>query len=162
MSLLTRLLGGFCVGSALLLTFATLSAEWVFEACTVTDSFGQRISLLEAHRRGERLTREVQATLERIGTKERIAEMVASGEMTLIEAAAWFRALHREPQTGNILICPRPGKDDGKAWCRGVIDYVETKTRFEQSASQADVVRQRLLAELQEQLDGRSNIELPD
>lgn len=162
MSLSSRLLSGLLGGTALLLTFASLSAEWMIEACMVTDSTGQRISLLEAHRKGQRLTREVQEALERGRTKDRIADMTVSGEMSLLEAAAWFRSLHQDPRSWNDFAHPRPGEHEGKAWCLAVIDYVEAKTRYEQSASQAEVVQQRLQAELQAQLDGRADVELPD
>lgn len=162
MGLSSRLLTGFFVGSALLLTFASLSAEWVLEATTVTDVTGQRISLWEAYRQGQRLSRAVQETRERTAAKERIADMVAGNEITLIEAAAWFRALHRTPHSWNNIICPPPGKQEGKEWCHKVITYVEMKTRSEQSASQAEFVRQRLQADLQEQLERHGTIELPD
>jgi hypothetical protein len=162
MGLSSRLLTGFLIGSALLLTFASLSAEWVLEASTVTDSTGQRISLWEAYRQGQRLSRAVQETKERTAAKERIADMVAGNEITLIEAAAWFRALHRTPDSWNNIMCPRPGEQEGKEWCCLVITYVEMKTRNEQSVSQAEFVKQRLQADLQEQLDRHGNIELPE
>lgn len=162
MSLISRMLSGFFVVSALLLTLASLSAEWVFEACTVTDSTGRRISLLDAHRQGEQLTRELQATLERTNTKEKIADMVIGDEMSLIEAAAWFRSLHDKRTSWDYLLRPGSGQNEGEGWCRIAIDYVDNKVRFEQSPSRADALRQRLEAELKEHLDCHGGVELPD
>lgn len=162
MSLMSRMLSGFFVVSALLLTLASLSAEWVFEACTVTDSTGQRFSLLDAHRQGEQLTRELQATMERTNTKEKIADMVAGGEMSLIEAAAWFRSLHEKRTSWDNLLRPSPGQDEGEGWCRIAIDYVDNKVRFEKSPSRADALRQRLEAELQEHIDCHGVVALSD
>jgi hypothetical protein len=160
MIFLSRLLSGFFVIVAVLLTVASLSADWVLEAWTVTDSTGNRISLLEAHRQGERLTREVHAVQERTSAKERISDMVADGQMSLIEAAAWFRALHQEPKAWNALH-PRPGRGEGEGWCRMVVDWVEMRTRFERSPSQADALRDRLEAELCEHLEREGVVELP-
>lgn len=162
MSLLSRVLSGFFVASAVLLTIASLSAEWVFDACTITDSCGNRISLLDAHRRGERLTRELQATMERIGVKEKIVSMVAEDEMSLIEAAAWFRSLHENGGSQLNALCRMPGQSEGEGWCREVIAYTENKVFYEKSPDRANALRQRLEAELQELLDCRGGVVLPD
>jgi hypothetical protein len=162
MNLMSRVLSGFFVASALLLTIASLSAEWVFDACTITDSCGNRISLLDAHRRGERLTCELQATMERIAVKEQIVGMVAEDEMGLIEAAAWFRSLHEKHGSPTNALCHKPGQSEGEGWCREVIAYAENKVRYEKSPSRADTLRQRLEAELQELLDCRGGVVLPD
>ena len=162
MNLMSRVLSGFFVASALLLTIASLSAEWVFDACTITDSCGNRISLLDAHRQGERLTLELQATMERIAVKEQIAGMVAEDEMSLIEAAAWFRSLHEKHGSQVNVLCHKAGQSEGEGWCREVIAYAENKARYEKSPSRAEALRQRLEAELQELLDCRGGVVLPD
>jgi hypothetical protein len=162
MSLISRFLGAFLLTAAVLVTVASLSAEWIFEACMVTDSSGNRVSLFEAHRKGEQLTRQAQAALERMNKKEKIAEMVISGEMSLIEGAAWFRAFHREPHAWHVPTCPPPGPKEGEGWCRVVVDWIDTYVRFHQSPSQAEAIRDRLEAELQTHLDHNGVIELPE
>ncbi len=162
MGLTSRFLSLFSILTAVMLTVASLTAEWVFEACMVTDASGNRISLFEAQRKGERLTREVQATLERVETKGKIADMVMSGEMSLIEGAAWFRSLSREPHAWHALVCPPPGPKEGEGWCRLLVDWIDTRTRYDRTASEADAVRQCLESELQTHLDRDGCIELPD
>ncbi len=162
MGLASRFLSLFSILSAVLLTVASLTAEWVFEACMVTDASGSRISVFEAQRKGERLTREVHAALDRVETKGKIADMVVSGEMSLIEGAAWFRSLSRESHAWHALVCPLPGPKDGEGWCRLVVDWIDTRLRFDRTASQADAVRHCLESELQEILDRDGGIELPD
>lgn len=162
MNFLSRVLSGFFVASALFLTIASLSAEWVFDACTITDSCGNRISLLDAHRRGERLNLELQATLERIAVKEQIAGMVAEDEMSLIEAAAWFRSLHEKHGAKVNMLCHNPSLSAGENWCREVIAYAENKVLYQKSPSRADAIKQRLEAELQEILDCGGGVVLPD
>lgn len=162
MNLMGRVLSGFFVASALLLTIASLSAEWVFDACTITDSCGNRISLLDAHRRGERLNCELQAIMERIGVKEKIVGMLAEDEMSLIEAAAWFRSLQENRGSQVNLLCHKPGQSEGEGWCREVISYAENKVLHEKSPDRANALRQRLEAELQELLDCRGGVVLPD
>lgn len=152
MNPMSRLLRGLFVLFALLLTFASLCVDWLLEIGTVTDRYGNAVSLLESRRKGEQLTREAQAALERIRVKERIAEALLNDEMTLLEAAACFRSLHEDPRTWHHPFRPRPQRDDREGWCREVIAWIETKVRVEQSPSQADAVRQWLEAELQEQL----------
>lgn len=162
MDSMSRLLSGFLLFGALLLGLASLSAEWLVEQCAPLDRFGNRISLLEEQRKGERLSRELHETLERIRTKETIIAELASGEMSLFEAAAWFRALYEDVGTWPNPCRPLPAYDEGEGWCRAVIAYAEIHLQDKQSPSQAGTVRQRLEAVLQEQLERHGAVKLPN
>jgi hypothetical protein len=162
MNLMNCMLSGLFVLTALLLTFFSLSAEWLLELYTPTDPFGNCISLLESQRQGEQLSHETQLVVERIHLKDAAVEKLLRGEMTLIEAAAWFRSLHDDTRTWRHPFYPRPEHDDGESWCREVINWAETKMHAEHWASHADAMRQRLEAELQEQLECYGTVILPD
>lgn len=162
MVLTSRLLSSLTVLIALLLTFASLPSESLLDLWYTTDQFGNRISLLEAQRRGEQLSREVQATVARLAIKDRIAEALRSDKMTLIEAAACFRSLYEDPKSWHHPHRPCPSHDDGESWCREVIEWVYRSVRIEQSPDRASTMRQRLEEELQEELEYNGVVTLPD
>lgn len=162
MNFMSRLLSGVLLCTALLLTVASLSAEWLIDLCAPLDPYGNRMDLFELQRKGEQLSHEVQVTIERVQTKDTIIEQLVSGEMTLIEAAAWFRSLHEDPRTWHNPRNPRPEHDEGERWCYVVMDYAGTKVQCERSESQADALRQRLEAELQELVECHGAVKLPD
>jgi hypothetical protein len=159
---MSRLLSGFFLLAALLLTFASLSGEWLFELCSPVDQFGNRISLFESRRKGEQLTRQVQSTAERTRMKDTVVESLLLGEMTLFEAAGWFRSLHEDPLSWHHPFRPRPAREDGETWCREVIAWAETKVRFEQSPSRADSLRLCLEDVLRERIESRGSVELTE
>jgi len=162
MNLMSRMFNGLFALAALLLTCTTFPTEWLFEQVTVTDQFGNRASLREIQRKSGQLSREAQVAYERIVAKDEIAEALRNGEMTLLAAATRFRALHADPQSWHNPYRPLPEHQDGAAWCRLVIEWVEANTRIDHSPSQADALRQRLEAELQEQLDCYGTVILPE
>jgi hypothetical protein len=162
MNFMGRMLSAFFICLAMLFTLTSLSAEWLFELGTVTDQFGNRVSLLDLERKGEQIANETQTSLERVLSKERVAESLTTGELTLVEAAALFRSMYDDPKAWHHPQRRRPGREDGEAWCREVIEWTVTKVRIDQSPSQADAVRQRLEMELQEQQTYHGTVRLPD
>jgi|GEM_PF-3459212 hypothetical protein len=162
MKLMSRMLNSFLVLIALLLTCASLTTGWLFEPGVWSDSFSNYIRLLEAQRKGEQLERETQSTRKRLQAKVRVAEALKNGEMTLIDAAACFCALHTDPRSWHHPQRPRPERTDGEGWCREVIEWTERYTRHDHSSSQVDALRQRLEAELQEQLECYGTVTLPE
>jgi hypothetical protein len=162
MCFLNRLLSNLVVFTALLLTLGSLSAEWLFEQFTITDQHGNQVSLFDLQRKGDRITRQVQTTMEHLHSKEMAAEALFRGEMTLLDAAVLFRSIYEAPKSWWHPQCSRPKHEDGEGWCRLVIEWVETKIRDERSSSQADALRQRLEAELQQQLADHGTVKLPD
>jgi hypothetical protein len=162
MSLITRALAGLCVVTAPLLTFAGVSAEWLYEQCTIADRFGNRISLFELQRRNEQMSRKLQVSIEHFHSKDTVAEALYRDQISLVEAAARFCSLYDDPKSWHHPHHPRPGRDDGETWCREVIDWMETKVRIEESSCRANAVRQRLEAELQQQLTYHGSVKLPE
>ncbi len=132
------------------------------ELCAPIDPSGNQMSLLESQRKSERLTREVEDTAERIRMKETVVESLLTGDMTLLEAASWFRSLHHDARTWHHPQRPRPEHDDAEAWCREVIEWTDCKVRFEQSPSRAEAVCQRLENELRQQRQRSGGLRLLD
>ena len=162
MNSMSRLLSCFFVFTAVLLTFTSLSADWLMELYSPTDQFGNRFSFAEAQRKSEQLSRELAISIERIRTKESVVDALLNGEMTLLEAAAAFRSIHERPQSWHDPLCARPQRDDGESWCRQVIHWVEMRVSLGHSPSLATTERERLEAELQEQMDCDGKVRLPD
>lgn len=162
MNLMSRLLSGLFVAVAVLLGFTSFSIDWLLELYAPTDRYGNSISFLENQRRGEMLSREMEATYQRLCSKDRIIEALRTGEMTLCEAAAAFRSLHREPQTWHDPCRPRPAHEDGVSWCRLVIEWGTITVGINRSMGESKIFRQRLEAELQDQMDYFGTMTLPE
>jgi hypothetical protein len=162
MNYMSRILSGFFVMTSLLLSFASFSAEWLFERGPITDQFGNRVSLLDLQRRDEQISREIQLSIDQVKSKDTVAAALHRGEITLIDAAVMFRSLYEDPYAWHHPQRPRPARGDGAVWCREVIDWIDTKVRMEQSPSQAEAVRQRLEAELQRELAYHGLVKLPE
>ncbi len=162
MDLMSRALSFFFVLTLVLLTCTSLSAEWLFELGTITDRFGNRVSLSDLERKDEQISRELRRTIEHLCAKDAIAEALYRGELSLIDAAVLFRSLHEDRRSWHDPQRPRPRLDDGAAWCREVIDWTAMKIDIEHSSCQADAVRQSLEAELQAHLADHGSVKLTD
>ncbi|SRR5579883_451434 len=162
MDFMSRMLSGLFLFTALLLTLASFSVEWLFENCAITDQHGNRVSVFDLQHKGDQITREVQTSLERLHSKETVVGALIRGEKTLLEAAAVFRSLYDDPKSWHYPLLSRPSREDGESWCRVVIEWTESKLHDEQSSSRADAVRQRLEAELQRELASQGTVKLPD
>jgi len=158
MNIISQMLNSFFVLLALLLTCVSLLTAWLLESGVLTDC----IKLLEAQHRGEQLVYESRQAVQRVCIKGKIAEMLRDGELRLVEAAAYFRLLHKDPKSWHDPLHPRPDFQDGESWCREVIRWTERYLCAESSSSQASALRRRLEAELQEQLEGHGTVKLPE
>jgi hypothetical protein len=162
MNLINRLLDNFLLWTALVLTCASLAADWLLEPGALTDSIDVCIALVKAQHKGEQLTRDSESVLKRLHVKMGIAEALKNGEMTLIEAAVYLCSLYEDPRSWRNPNYPRPERDDGEGWCREAIDWTERYMAADHSPSEAETVRRRLEAELQEQLDRHGTVTLPE
>lgn len=162
MKLMSSLLSGLLVLTALLIAFTSFVLDEMVELYAPIGLDGNRISLLENQRKGELLSREAEITYRRIRSKAQIVEALRSGEISLSEAAGGFRALHEDPRSWHNPLYPRPVHDDGLSWCREVIEWATSTVCVERSYTEAESMRQHLEAELQEQLDYLGSVTLPD
>lgn len=162
MNVMGRALNGFFFLTALLLTFTSLPAEQLSELCALTEPKADRITLGEARRRAEYLTRVTQSLNEREGCKLKIAEALSNGHLPLVDAAACYRSLYEEPEMWRNPDHPCPQHDDGESWCREVIQWTERDALFEQLSDHSDDLHQRLEEELKEQLECNGAVVLPE
>jgi hypothetical protein len=162
MNLFSQMLRGLLVFTALFLTCISPSADWLFEGGGLSERLNDCMALLEAQSKNERLASEADATIKRIEVKCRIAQALRNGEMTLIDAAAYFRALHEDPRSWRYPNCLRPEQRDGEAWCRLAIEWTVRNSSYEQTPSQTEALHQRLENELEKQLGGRGKFVLPE
>jgi WD40 repeat protein len=111
-------------------------------------------------RRGRQNDEQCRAIRRRIEAKNRLAAEVIDGRLTLLEAAARFRDLDREPPPfdRDAFRCSYPGASDDELLCREVIFFVRVEQR-RRPGTDAGIVA-RLEAELNERL-GRGNLRLP-
>jgi hypothetical protein len=162
MSLISRSFSSFVLLSALLSSFLCLAADKLIDLGIVTDQFGNRVSLLDLERTGDRMACETQSSLARCRSKDKIADSLIHGDLPLLEAAALYRSLYDDPRSWRHPQRPRPGHEDGETWCREVIEWTVTKVYMEKSPSEAKTLQRRLQAELQDLLNSHSTLELAE
>jgi hypothetical protein len=105
---------------------------------------------------------QVRISLERIHAKGQVVERLADGELTLVEAAAWFRYLNDNPPGFPARFRElHPGRSDGEKACRQVIQWVELHLVVRMPKSQTTALAGRLRAELDQLLAERGEIALP-
>ena len=163
MASMSRLIGGATVLAALLLSFQYLPVELLDLACPHTNRFGDRVSLADEARKSQRLDVLGEQVAERITCKEELAEQLLAGELTLVETAARFRAVHQRvgPVPDLRAIFGTASEEEG--WCRQVIGWMEAKVRHELSPGQAEALVQRLEGELREHMHAHgSHVVLPE
>jgi hypothetical protein len=109
---------------------------------------------------GREVSEDVRAVTDRIVRKQALAEEIIEGRMTLLEAAARFRALDEAPPRFHWEQFRRgyPGAGDEERHCREAIGFV--RTWLEARGYEPGSVVPRLEAELQEHLD-RGDLRLP-
>ena len=99
---------------------------------------------------------------ERMRAKNRVVGRLIEGEMSLVEAGAWFRYVNDHPQE-----CPSnfrrefAGRSEGEKACRQVIAWVRARLEMKMTASQVDLVLCRLRGELDTLLAEEGTVELP-
>lgn len=158
----SRMLGSICVLAALLLTSISLPADWLVKVGVRIGQFGDIQSLLDEQSKGQKLASEARFSYERVFAKGRIAEALLNREMSLIDAAACFRALHEDLRSWHHPLRARPEYQDGEAWCREVIEWSENYISNDLSTGQAEVLRRRLETELQAHLIRHGSVTLPE
>ncbi len=102
-----------------------------------------------------------EAAVRRLDAKSAVAQRLIDGELTLLEAAAWFRYITRTTAAAGDI--PEPGEEDepeAERFCRQVIRWAGTTARTA-SAERSEAIVRRLEAELDERRrDG--GVELPE
>jgi hypothetical protein len=98
----------------------------------------------------------------RIRAKNKVVKQLLAGEMSLAEAAAWFRFVNDNPPEFRCdFRSTMPGRCDGEKACRQVISWVEGELPNRMPLSQADLVLCRLQGELDALLARGDRVELP-
>lgn len=85
----------------------------------------------------------------RIKAKTAVIEKLRAGELTLFEAAAWFRHLSGVPFAGSAVVWERmPGDTHNEKICRQVIRWAEIHLDYLAPKSEVAAVTSRLEEEL--------------
>ena len=105
---------------------------------------------------------EIRLTTARIEAKDAVVDRLLAGEITLLEAAAWFRQLcDNPPEHGVDFRRIFPGDSDGEKACRHVIAWVHARVWSHHGQTQAELAEQKYLRELDTLLAAGRPIELP-
>jgi hypothetical protein len=112
--------------------------------------------------RGSPAPAQVKVAERRAREKRQVIRELLRGELTLLEAAAWFRYLSDNPSE---CPCPFreqfPGRSDGEKACRHVIQWVRATWDCQGNKSQDAAILARFQAELDALLAKSPAIELP-
>jgi hypothetical protein len=160
---MSRSLGGVIVFAALLLSFNYLPPQWLEGSLMPINPFGERVSLANELSKTQRLQRQIERVAARIVAKEEAATRFLADELTLVELAAEFRALHEGRELSPDPCALFGTIDPDEAWCRLAMNWVVIKVRIAQSPEQARALEERIEEELMDHMqahDGR--VELPD
>ena len=156
-----------CVGIlavvAAVLGFANLVVEPSSEGWSLFQQYNGLNSLLSESERKMELDRQLAEAIERNETKERIAARIEAGQLTLFEAAVIFAQLDEKWPGSQLFLQMVSGASEEEKHCRLVIRWMDLRAAYSQSDEEAERIRQRLEAELQEHLDRNGGVvELPD
>jgi hypothetical protein len=102
------------------------------------------------------------AGVHRLEAKSAVTHRLLEGELTLLEAAAWFRYINQT--TGAPAFAPIPGEEgesEAEQICRQVIRWADAIAQAT-SMDHADTVARRLETELDEHLRRDGGVELPN
>jgi hypothetical protein len=151
MALFNRLAGA---GPILLMGFTVLVAAVVLAARGTHDAPESVQEPCEySPQYGEHLQRQAWAVLVRTRRKQTVLRRLVAGQLTLLEAAAYFRVLDRAapPFCWEQFRLQHPGACDDERHCREVINFLYVTIRGSDSHG-AEVLRDTLAAELMEHL----------
>jgi hypothetical protein len=135
--------------------FDSLAASWA--ALSEARQVSQR-----EWQREERLRQQAPDLTRRMAIKEAVVRQLIAGELTLREAAAWFKYVNERPAgcETNYRAVFRGATAEESA-CRQVICWVKSELSGTAPGPAETIVR-RLEAELQGQLECEGKVELPD
>jgi hypothetical protein len=113
-------------------------------------------------KRGEELQQKIRAVTDRLNRKETVVKALLAGRLTLLEAAARFRALNEAPPEYNwdAFRLTMPGDSDDERHCHEVISFAFHALR-RTDPHRADELHESLRAELRQHL-GRGPLRLPE
>jgi hypothetical protein len=81
-----------------------------------------------ASRANDPVKEEIAMRFQRTNAKERIVQLVLTGEMGLLPAAAWFEVVNASPSAyTDDSWRSLPGRSDGEKLCRQVIAWVRSR-----------------------------------
>lgn len=104
----------------------------------------------------------IDVAIKRVIAKRKVIRRLVAREITLLEAAAWFRHLNDNPaQYPSHFRSHFLGASDGEKAARQVILWVQTQLSHTTPKSEADAIVARLKNELNELLARDPLIELP-
>jgi hypothetical protein len=144
------------------LLFAGLVGVGLSLTCWGVECEVQGMSVLgRVQLRAEACELRVQEARRRIEKRTAVLTALADGQLTLLEAAAWFRALDAAiPVELQPYLRVFPGNSDEERLCRKVINY--TNWLFDEyDHTRLQALRARLEAELLQALDSSETILLP-
>jgi hypothetical protein len=129
---------------------------------SLADVFDDLRRLGDEHRRLDNHQAVLEEVDRRIETRARVIEDVKAGRLSLLQAAARFRELGRQPPEVSLelLRLYYPAKSDGECYCRYVIHGVATSVQ--EQGSPGETILERLEAELQELLRWDGTVRLPE
>jgi hypothetical protein len=108
------------------------------------------------------LQRKSEITAYRIQAKRGVVEQLVRQELTLFEAAAWFRFFNENPADyQDDYRRAWPGRCDGEKVCRQVIHWVYTDLYGGPPSSRAEAEKDRLEQVLEDYLKEHRTVELP-
>jgi hypothetical protein len=151
-----RLMGGGRLLIAVVVLAGVVLAEWARREEAVA---GQECR--QEQIRGTTMDTQVRDLIARSRRKERVASLVLAGRLTLLEAAAHFRALnHMDPPIAWDAFRRLPGESDDERHCYQVIIYVEAAIGTDDTESRK-AIGGTLRTELRQHV-GRGTLWLPE
>jgi hypothetical protein len=162
MTTCARLLVSLILLAASFAGVSSAQPEWMKSLGLAWASFEEEA---EEQALAEKLERKAVIVQHRLAAKKGIIDQVIDGQISLLKAAALFRALNESPED-----CQDPyrlvwrGGSDGEKLCRQVISWTEHQLRGRTGSdgSQATALLSRLEAELQELLEREGTVRLPE
>ncbi|HVS36141.1 MAG TPA: hypothetical protein VMS17_11220 [Gemmataceae bacterium] len=147
-----RFASGLFVGVALLLVAVVAVASFRHKSAARSEPAAASSVVMEGN----------QAVVRRLEGKSSVTRRLLEGELTLMEAAAWFRYIDRVTgPVDSILVPGEEGESDEERLCRQVIRWAEAQAQ-QVSPQSSQAVVSRLEAQLDDRLRRDGKVELPE
>jgi hypothetical protein len=105
---------------------------------------------------------EAQIAMRRVKEKTEVIRRLRRGELTLFEAAAWFRHINNEPpEYSNTTWQRLPGNCNNEKVCRQVLYWVTGQLVGRAPQSEINALLERLEGELQQHIVEHGSVILP-